>query len=446
MTPPIALLLCTIFVLFLLRLDSKQFPNASWSLWIPTVWMLAIASRGLNFWFGSGVEDIEDGGGYDRVFQLSLLLIGVMLLARRRFKWSAALKYNWWVILLVAYMLISVLWTDAPLPSFKRWVRQLVAVGMAFLVASEDEPRLALESVFRRTVYILIPFSLLVIEYYPHIGVQDLRGGDVWWQGLAVHKNSMARFCVVAILFMLWAFTKRWRGIENKVVWYQPHVEIVVFLVTLYLFMGPKHTLTYSATSTVSLAVGVTGFIWLLWLKRRGKIISANSFMIIIGTVITLGIVSVFTVSSTLVDVSSLLGRSETLTGRTEIWSTLVPFVGESPIFGLGLGRTPWGGNPHNGYLYIVLSLGFVGFALLCLFLLSSSRRAQRELTVDFDWGILWSCGLVMAVVHNIAESTMSSFGNPLSALLLLMYVGCNADNYRGDVEKRYFGPAQRRG
>ena len=42
---------------------------------------------------------------------------------------------------------------------------------MALVVMSEPTPRQALESLLRRSAYVLLPFSLLLIKYYPALGV-----------------------------------------------------------------------------------------------------------------------------------------------------------------------------------------------------------------------------------------------------------------------------------
>lgn len=48
----LALLVCTTFVLFLLRLERRESAGVSAALWIPALWMLAIASKALAIWFG----------------------------------------------------------------------------------------------------------------------------------------------------------------------------------------------------------------------------------------------------------------------------------------------------------------------------------------------------------------------------------------------------------
>src|SRR6266403_3747336 len=113
MPPPLALLLCTIFVAFLLRLDRKQEFRVSHVLWVPTIWLCYIASKPLGIWFGSQ-GDTESGSVLDRTFQIALFTVGWIILARRRFDWGRALKNQPWLLVLVSYMLISVLWSDIP--------------------------------------------------------------------------------------------------------------------------------------------------------------------------------------------------------------------------------------------------------------------------------------------------------------------------------------------
>ena len=53
MPPPLALLRCTAFVIFLLRVERRASLGVSAALWIPTLWMLAISSKPLAIWFGT---------------------------------------------------------------------------------------------------------------------------------------------------------------------------------------------------------------------------------------------------------------------------------------------------------------------------------------------------------------------------------------------------------
>ncbi|MCZ7636123.1 MAG: hypothetical protein M5U12_08860 [Verrucomicrobia bacterium] len=186
MPPPLALLLCTSFVLFLLRIERRQAADAgvTGAVWIPTLWMLLIASKPLGIWFGIG-GDAESGSSLDRVVLSGLGVAGVMVLARRHFDAVDALRQNQWLVALLVFMLLSTLWSDITFIAIKRWVRQALVVIMALLILSEPNPRLALESLLRRSIYILIPFSILLIKYYPALGggIRAMVGAtDVDWR------------------------------------------------------------------------------------------------------------------------------------------------------------------------------------------------------------------------------------------------------------------------
>ena len=141
MSPTGALVLCTGFVLFLLRLERKQAVGVSPALWIPTIWMLYAASKPLASWFAGSAQiaggEIDSGSPLDRNFLTVLLVLGLLVLARRRFAWFCVIKEHGWLMLLLGFMLLSVLWSDIPYVSFKRWIRDFQVVIMGLLVLSE---------------------------------------------------------------------------------------------------------------------------------------------------------------------------------------------------------------------------------------------------------------------------------------------------------------------
>jgi len=434
MPPKLALVFCTVFVLFLLRLERKQSPKVSLTLWIPTIWMLCIASKPLAMWFGSGREDFESGSPLDQYFLSSLLCLGFFILARRNFDWSRAIKKNIWLILLISYMLISVLWSDIPFISFKRWCRELVAVIMSFLVLSELDPRQAMQSLFRRTIYILIPFSILLIKYFPKYGIQYGRfSGTQMWVGVTMQKNGLGRLCLIATFFLVWTLVRRGQGRDTPIVKFQTLADVSVLIMTLILIIGPGNQ--YSATALLSLAAGLVALVGLTWIKKHRLSLGVNALTAMMALIICFGTFQPFIGGSTVSGVSASLGRESTLTGRTEIWEGLLPDVMQQPILGSGFGSF-WTeanrekhdiGEAHNGYLDVLLDLGFIGVLLVSMFLLSSCRKAQREMRSDFDWGSLWICFLLMALIHNITETSFNSFTVHLTAVLLFMAISSSS-------------------
>lgn len=431
MPPKVALIICTIFVLFLLHLERKQAPEVSLALWIPTIWMLLIASKPLGVWLGSEGGTMESGSPLDRAFLITLLCVGLLILSKRKFAWSSAIRENPWLILLIGYMLMSVLWSDMPYTSFKRTTRQLIAVVMSFLIATEPEPRQAVQSILRRTIYVFIPFSYILIHYFPEHGRQYHRWtGELMWCGVASQKNGLGLLCLSAAFFLIWSLIRRRQGRDIPATGYQTILDTFILILTFWLMGGPQHNFSYSATSNATFILVLSALIGLSWMKKRGTVIGPKALIVIVAFIIGYGTVTPFIGKLYLADISFVFGRDETLTGRSEIWATLIPFAMKRPIWGHGFGgfwtdamRALISSNAHNGYLDVVLNIGFFGLFLFAMFLLSCCRRAQREITRNFDWGILFICYLLMAVVHNIAESSSVGITGEFLAVILTMSI-----------------------
>ncbi|MBP1660128.1 MAG: Lipid core - O-antigen ligase, partial [Candidatus Aminicenantes bacterium] len=213
MPPPLALAFCAIFIILMLRLERKQAPDVTRALWIPTVWMLYSASKPIAVWFRIESTAPDAGSPMDQVFLIGLMLAALAILARRRSRWMGAMKENPWVLALIVFMLISVIWSDIPGTSLKRWIRELHAVLMSLAVLSEPSPRQAMESLLRRVTYILIPLSMLLIKYFPIYGVEYGRwSGEQMWIGVTQQKNGMALLCIISAIFILWSLFRRWQG------------------------------------------------------------------------------------------------------------------------------------------------------------------------------------------------------------------------------------------
>lgn len=425
MPPLLALVLCTGFVLFLLKLERKQESRVSRLSWLPTIWLLYIASKPLGVWF-QAAGTIESGSIHDQIFLALLLCLAVLVLFARSFPFGAAFREQPWLLALIVYMLLSVFWTDSPLVGLRRWIREASAIVMAFVILSEPLPRETLESLLRRSVYVLIPYSIMLIKYYPHYGRLFGRwSGQEMWIGVTLQKNGLGRLCMIAGFFLVWTLFRRWRGRGLPAVKYQTYADVAVLLMTAWLLRGPGGA--YSASAIGSLIVGLAAFFGLLWMKKRGAFVSRGALMAVAAFLIVFGTITPFVGGSTISPLTSTLGRDETLTGRTEIWAGLIPIAMQHPILGSGFGGF-WTSQAieehgeresHNGYLETFVTLGFVGLLLWSLLLLSWSSKYYDDLIINYDWGALAICMLLMTLAHNIAETSISTFCNQLIGMLL---------------------------
>jgi O-antigen ligase len=415
----------------LLRVDHKQTTNTSRALWIPVIWILIHNTKALGVWFGTSSLDMESGSPLDRAVLTILFCISLLFLVKKRFDWSISIKKNIWLLLLFGYMLVSVLWSDMPYVSFKRYFREVIAFIMPLVViACEREPLKALQCILRRTIYIVIPFSYTLIHYFPEFGRLYTRwSGEQMWIGVTSQKNGLAELCLISSIFLIWSFVKR-RQNNDSAVKYQSCLEILLLILTLWLMGGPNHSFAYSVTSNVAFIIGLLTLIFLFFMKKKFTTSGSKACIVISAFIIIYGTITPFIGKLSLFDISSTFGRDESLTGRSIIWTTLIQYVFQRPVFGFGFGgfwteamRQQTSSHAHNGYLDIILNIGFIGYMLFFIFWLLCCQRAQKMLIYNFEWAVLWISYLLIMFVHNIAESSMARLTNILPATILFLMI-----------------------
>jgi len=413
MPPLLALSLCTIFVLYLLKLDRRQSASVSFAAWVPTLWVLYSASRPLARWFLQGAQVESDGmetvgGVLDPLFLLTLTVLGGAIIVQRRLSVSRALWDNGWLVALYALIAISAAWSEYPGSTFQGWLRAVGALVMAMVVLSEESPRRALESILRRSAYVLLPFSLCLIKYFPEYGVAFGRWtGERMWVGVATQKNSLGRLCLVAGIYLIWVQLRRMGAGRESRERSEYYADWVVLALAIYLLLG-----SHSATAMMVLVVGGGALALLTWRKEspegwHGLIALTAAGALAYGTLMP------FIGADLLGGISSLLGRDATLTGRTDIWGELTRYVWEAPVLGFGF-RSFWIDPPlsyalnqaHNGYLDTLLHVGMAGLLLLVAFLASVWRKAYATLREDFAWSSLTIALLLIVILHNAMETS----------------------------------------
>ena len=424
----IATAVCLVFVAKLLKIDRAAAPDLSKALWVPSVWFLYCASRPLDEWFQTGQftegggNAIESGSVLDRYFLAVLLVIGLGILHQRRIHWPQAIRNNFWLFALLLFMLVSILWSDFPYVSLKRWVRTAGSVIMALVVLSEAEPFEAMLAVLRRTLYCVIPFSMLLVKYYPRLGVSFGRWtGMPMYIGVTVSKNTLGEVCMLAVFLYIWTLVaSRDNKDGDQAVRGQTASEFILMIVVFFLMKGPSGYgatgATYSATCIGVLVVGLGLFFLMRRFKTRLAQLGVWVVLILIGGgMVTLALYLLDT--SPMAVAARLLGRSETLTGRSDlIWNTLLPIAWQNPVLGLGYGAfwiTPVSGltldvnEAHNGYLDVFIELGGVGLILVALAVGMYFRKARHELEENFHWAAFRMSYLVMFLLHNWTETTL---------------------------------------
>ncbi len=427
MPPLLALSIWFVLLVLLLRFDPAKDPEASWTLWIPVIWMSIGASRLPSQWFGVGAGTIasalEEGNPLDRAIYLMLLVISVAILLARPIDWGALITRNLAVTAYVSFAFLSILWSDFAYVSFKRWCRDLGSYLLILIVLSAPRPYEAVRTVLRHLCYLLIPLSIILIKYFDIGTVYDEWSGLASYVGVTTSKNMLGVLCLFGGIFVFWDIVRLWADRTS------PRIKRIIFvdfgfiLMTLYLLR-----LAHSATSAVCFAIGcmVIAVAHSKWGRVhpsfiKGVIPAAFFLYLILG--FGLGLNAFF---------AEMLGRDPTLTDRTRIWSALLS-MDTNPLVGTGY-ESFWLGSrldavfaksgvhineAHNGYLEMYLNMGLIGLVLLVCVLVTTYRNIIRQPLDSVGSFTSLTCSLwVTALFYNVTEA---SFKHGLMWLGLLL-------------------------
>ena len=117
---------------------------------------------------------------------------------------SEVVANNPWLLAFIAYCLISILWSDLPFVSFKRWIKILGHPVMVLIVFTEPDPKEALVRLMKRCAYLAFPISILWMKYYPALGRKATDWGAMSNVGIAGGKNelggSVSHLCSLLLL------------------------------------------------------------------------------------------------------------------------------------------------------------------------------------------------------------------------------------------------------
>ena len=416
MPPQLALILTLAFVAVLFIRDSRQKANVTGALWLPFLWITVCGggSRYFSQWldmFGLrvGAITVEDGSPVDAAFNAALIFGGLIVLHKRRVSVLEFIRNNRWLTIFLAYCLIAIVWSDFAFVSAKRWVKLLGNPVMALVLLTDLDPMEALIRTMKRCAYVLLPVSILFIKYFPYLGRSyDSWNGMAMNTGIATNKNELGFDCWILGAVLFWHALRVLQWDRKKARREELLVCGALFGMDLWLLKT-----AHSASSLVAfvLACGIILFLGFRWVSKR----SVSAYLIMGASVAALALFGLGLSDK----IIQMLGRNDTLTGRTDIWQVLWHWP-INPVVGTGF-ESFWLGDrrleiqqnisvdllneAHNGYLETYLNLGFIGVAITAAMLLATYAKSRRELLRQFEFGRFRLAYLIAFLVYNWTES-----------------------------------------
>jgi len=412
MAPSLALLLWLVLLAILLYFDPANVRRTSLGLWIPVIWMFIIGSRLPSQWLdgvtGQAAGSLEEGNPLDRSVFFGLLLVATGILLARSVNLGTFLRRNLALMTLVLFALASVLWSDFPFVTFKRWIRDLGNYLVILVVVTDPHPIEALGTVLRRVCFLLMPLSILLVKYYPALGRHyDPWTGVAGYSGATTSKNMLGVTCLIGGLFFFWDTVTRWSTRNSRRTKRVIAVNLLFLGMTLWLL-----NLSNSATSSLCFVLGCTVIAAANTKASHRhpaviKVILPAAFVLYV--VLALG----FNINA---HVAGAVNRDPTLTDRTKIW-TLLLAMHTNPLIGTGY-ESFWLGprlqqiwqrfgrlnEAHDGYLEVYLNLGGAGLFLLLTFLVASYKRICIELRPSSGLASLALAMWTILLLYSVTE------------------------------------------
>jgi O-antigen ligase len=412
--------------LFYLDRDAEEQPSAA--LWIPTVWMLINASRGVSSWMHRSstvtlAQQYTDGSPVDAAVFAVLIVAGAVVLNSRSHQVRAFFRANLPLLVFFGYCALSVLWSEQPFIAFKRWSKSVGDLIMIMIVLTDAQPLAATRRLFTRVGFVLLPLSVLFIKCYPDLGsAYSIEDERMMYFGVTTFKNLLGMISMVFGLASLWSLLGAYdrRDLAHRTSHLIAHAVLIVTAVWLIVTADSMTSL-----SCFALAGAVMVLVSQSWIQRWNK-----GVYIAVSGALAVPLFALFL--DTVGTLVHSLGRNATLTGRTSIWKAVLS-MNTNPLIGTGF-ESFWLGDrlervwnmsvhgiqeAHNGYIEIYLNLGWVGLVLLGWLIISGFKNANTALHRNVHDGRLKFAYLTAGLIFSITEAGFRMLGPIWLAFLL---------------------------
>lgn len=354
--------------------------------------------------------DGEALGELAAVGVLGASVIFLLALDRRLGEFLRCWRHHSAMLALVVLSLASIGWSVSPGASLYKAAMFALATLVGSYIGFRSELRGVLEQVFVIFVVVLVA-SALVAVLAPGAGRMLFYPYNGSWRGLFWHRNHMGIFAALASLVFLFRLVDSRKPL-GKVVF--SGASLVSGIVMVWL--------ARSATGIIVLAAGgaMTLMAW-GWYRVRSRLQQQHRWGLL-----ALVAVALAGLPLSLGKLLGLLGRDTSLTGRIPMWRHVFQeYVQTRPVLGFGMGAF-WNTDTHryqiqravgwlypveigdNGWLDVLLNLGFLG---LSLFVAILGVMFWRNLVWAFKGQRLLDCfPLVFLTAACLANVSFSLF------------------------------------
>jgi exopolysaccharide production protein ExoQ len=306
-------------------------------------------------------------------------------------------------LILLTVVLFSISWSvdvGSSLVYLRGLIRiYLVAIYLAMRYTLREQMRLVAWTLGIATVLsIIVPLTI------PGFGIHTAPELKGMWTGIYGHKNQLGYMMAwsAGIFLHLGLSANRYRWL----MW-------VLLGISVQLIILSRSTTSLMILCTMGCLLPIYNFVKKTNYKLQTILITFALMIVISGAIFVVGN------AETIVGAS---GKDMTFNGRTDLWEYVNIAIGERPWFGYGYyafwtsgfavkvrAIYSWASNAHNGFLELLLDLGWVGFScfvvgLVRFFVMAINRIVTVAKRAEDYWPMQM---LVIILILNFSEARL---------------------------------------
>ncbi|WP_373540198.1 O-antigen ligase family protein [Chamaesiphon sp.] len=358
---------------------------------------------------GQGIDEQDSVAPVDYTLQQTIFFINYFIsLFLLTIRWKKSIytlskEYSIWLLMLIA--LGSIAWSYSPAVTRARSIA-LVGTSLFGLYMSARYSMREQLRLLGWSFGIIIVLSFIFALSNPHYGMMVSGVHSGTWRGIYVHKNVLGKTIGIGgLVFLLLAMdtkTQRWLpltglGLSFCLLLLSKSSSSMINFLTVLALIPIFQTLRwrYQLMIPTAIAIVIFGGGLSLWVNENaGMLLGA-------------------------------IGKDPTLTGRTDMWPSILEMIWKQPWLGYGYNGF-WGDwdspgsyvwyivnwtppNAHNGFLDLWLDFGLVGVIIFGLGFCQTLMRGLKWVRIDKHWVSFWGVlYLTYLVLGNLTESSLA--------------------------------------
>ncbi|MDO9270760.1 MAG: O-antigen ligase family protein [Methylobacter sp.] len=366
--------------------------------------------------FGSGInQTVSEGTASNKIVWLVLTGIVGYFWANTGNKELRRARLH--IFLLFAYLLleiVSAFWSDVPAISLRRSMQQAL---LLFCVVAPFIMVVDRQQILDKVCWIFAAVIIINVLILPLLGVPDFG-----YRGIYSQKNGLGQIVTTGFFFIVYASARH----QGRLRW--------IFAALALLAVG-LCVVSHSKTSIGLMIVTPVLAGLIVSLSRIQDSLARTVAVVMCLTLAVAVIAASMLIPFGISEISELIFHDTTFTGRTKIWAFAGYYINQAPFVGYGFGSF-WGvgdatralGNgfiagllqAHNGYVDVVLEMGYVGLLLVAVLIIGLFLSILRLARHDGLTGLLLLTCLLFVLLNNAMESSLFRSYVPLWMVFLL--------------------------